>query len=178
MIPFEGARPTGGRRESVTFDDDGSSEGDDFIVDDEDDGPVSLPPQFSMDSHQDLAHHFKLVFQFFVHIAVRPGEERHDFMKDEMSSQFSSLCQCINVTMITSLGRLFWNPPHLCPKEGNRTSRFPGHIFCMATGFQAMLGELSGVQSDHIGVWSTILRCMSPRGPNVDSYRTTEWTTV
>ena len=37
-----------------------------------------------MESHQDLSYQFKRVFQFFVHIAVRPPLERHEFMFGRM----------------------------------------------------------------------------------------------
>ena len=62
---------------------DDSDSSSDFIVEDGD-MPQSLPAQFSMESHQDLSYQFKRVFQFFVHIAVRPPLERHEFMSSRM----------------------------------------------------------------------------------------------
>jgi hypothetical protein len=37
-----------------------------------------------MRSHDDLTHQFKIVFQFFVHIAVRPSIDRQSFMENQM----------------------------------------------------------------------------------------------
>jgi hypothetical protein len=79
--PFKGARPDRGEgSESPSGEDDGD---DNFIVeDDEQSGsPMRLPVAFSMDTHQDLTHQFKIVFQLFVHMAVRPTAERGRFMK-------------------------------------------------------------------------------------------------
>ena len=81
--PFRGAKPQkdyGGLFSEEGDDSDSSS---DFIVEDGD-MPQSLPAQFSMESHQDLSYQFKRVFQFFVHIAVRPPLERHEFMSSRM----------------------------------------------------------------------------------------------
>lgn len=50
---------------------------DDFIVEDEDGtGTAGLPAMFSMSSHQDLSHQFKVVCQYFVHLAVTSDRSR------------------------------------------------------------------------------------------------------
>ena len=54
----------------------------DFI----DEAPVELPKEFSMNTYQDLAHHFKIICQLFVHVAALPQSERHHFMKDKLKS--------------------------------------------------------------------------------------------
>ena len=64
--------------------DEDSDSSSNFIVEDDGAIPQSLPAEFSMESHQDLSHQFKRVFQFFVHIAVRPPADRHEFMLDQM----------------------------------------------------------------------------------------------
>jgi hypothetical protein len=52
-------------------------EDDSFIVEDDDSAlRVELPAEFSMNTYQDLAHHFKTICQLLVHLAVRPPEER------------------------------------------------------------------------------------------------------
>lgn len=61
-----------------------------FIVEDDGAGLAALPVEFSMESHQDLSHNFKKIFQFFVHIAVHPPIERHEFMEMQMKSQSRS----------------------------------------------------------------------------------------
>ena len=89
--PFEGAKPD--------IDDEGSSlhnesfqapEDDSFIVED-DEPTVELPVEYSMNTHQDLAHHFKIICQLFVYLAVRPVAERRSFMEDAMKSEIASL---------------------------------------------------------------------------------------
>ena len=50
-------------------------EEDTFIVEDDNDAP-ELPAEFSMSAHQDLKHHFKIICQLFVHVAVQDRENR------------------------------------------------------------------------------------------------------
>lgn len=70
------------------FDEDiDNSDSSDFIVEDDGVTPTLLPAQFSMEAHQDLSHQFKKIFQFFVHIAVRPAKERHDFMEKQIRDE-------------------------------------------------------------------------------------------
>ncbi|KAL0946865.1 hypothetical protein HGRIS_013031 [Hohenbuehelia grisea] len=85
--PFEGARPDVDDNDSDDQVGSGEDVEDGFIV--EDDGTLlaELPPEFSMQTHEDLAHQFKKIFQFFVHIAVRHPDEHHDFMEDQIKSQ-------------------------------------------------------------------------------------------
>jgi len=47
--------------------------------------------EYSMNTHQELAHHFKIICQLFVHLAVRPVAERRSFMVDAMKSEIPSL---------------------------------------------------------------------------------------
>lgn len=76
---FAGARPDndGDRSEPDEASVVGEDE-DDFIVDDEIDaaqGPA-LPVAFSMSTHQDMSHHFKIICQLFVHLAVTSRDQR------------------------------------------------------------------------------------------------------
>ena len=48
----------------------------DFIVEDDEGGNAALPAEFSMVSHQDLTHHFKVVCQYLVHLAVTAPRSR------------------------------------------------------------------------------------------------------
>ena len=78
--PFNGAAPTGEHNDTdQSF---SSDESDPFIV--EDDGVFQLPPQFSMETHQDLSLQFKKIFQFFVHVAVEPAATRGAYMEQQM----------------------------------------------------------------------------------------------
>ncbi|KAJ7632646.1 hypothetical protein FB45DRAFT_913019 [Roridomyces roridus] len=58
-----------------------------FIVDDDGAAPASLPKEFSMDAFEKHAHQFKKIFQFFVHIAVRPPVERKEFMEKMLNTE-------------------------------------------------------------------------------------------
>lgn len=82
--PFKGAKPSS-EMNGLTADETGSSESSDFIV--EDDNVFQLPAQFSMETHQELSHQFKKIFQFFVHIAVRPPKRRSSFMKKKLTGK-------------------------------------------------------------------------------------------
>ncbi|KAI6022694.1 hypothetical protein EDC04DRAFT_2727848 [Pisolithus marmoratus] len=64
-------------------------EDDDFIVEDTLDGvqTVDLPAAFSMTAHQDLTHHFKIICQLFVHMAMRPLPERRPFMRHVLKNE-------------------------------------------------------------------------------------------
>ncbi|KAJ3829026.1 hypothetical protein EV361DRAFT_877176 [Lentinula raphanica] len=91
VVPFKGAKP-GDDRDSLFDESDDSDESksvdsENFIVEDDGTGLASLPLEFSMESHQDLSHNFKKIFQFFVHIAVHPSIERHEFMDSQMKNE-------------------------------------------------------------------------------------------
>lgn len=43
-----------------------------------------------MNTYQDLMHHFKIICQLFVHMAVQPVENRQSFM--EQSIEGTELC--------------------------------------------------------------------------------------
>lgn len=79
--PFKGAKPhhSGGSDASNDGTDDGEE---DFIVDDAHGGPaIQLPLEFSLSTHQDLVHHFKIICQLFVHVAVQPLGDRGPFFE-------------------------------------------------------------------------------------------------
>lgn len=79
---FDGSKPTGEHSDTHQS---LSDESDTFIVED---GEVfQLPPQFSMETHQDLSLQFKKIFQFFVHVAVQPPVGRSAYMEQQMQGQ-------------------------------------------------------------------------------------------
>lgn len=85
-VPFRGAKPYHSGESDASQDETDSHEDDeeDFLVDDDDaDGvpAAQLPLAFSLTTHQDLTHHFKIVCQFFVHIAVQPLADRRPFFE-------------------------------------------------------------------------------------------------
>ncbi|KAG6850998.1 hypothetical protein H0H93_004485 [Arthromyces matolae] len=81
--PFEGARQSSDF--DSLFDEDSEAHSSDFIVEDDNSVVATLPVEFSMETHEGLDHQFKKIFQFFVHIAVRPAKERHYFMEDQLN---------------------------------------------------------------------------------------------
>lgn len=85
VAPFKGAKPHHSGESDPSDDETDNNEEDeqDFIVDDDPDGvpPAQLPLAFSLSTHQDLTHHFKVVCQLFVHITVRPLVERRPFLE-------------------------------------------------------------------------------------------------
>ncbi|KAI0079928.1 hypothetical protein K474DRAFT_1673008 [Panus rudis PR-1116 ss-1] len=90
--PFRHARPDEGpeseRREGDVFSDDDQE--DTFIVEDEGEA-VELPVEFSMNTYQDLKHHFKIICQLFVHIVVRDYRQRKSFVQQSMQDQYFSV---------------------------------------------------------------------------------------
>ncbi|KAG2368606.1 hypothetical protein BDR07DRAFT_1325025 [Suillus spraguei] len=88
--PFKGARPDRSQEsESSSGEHEHADQDDDFIVEDDEHGVLTtqLPIAFSMNTHQDLAHQFKIVCQLFVHVAVRSPSDRRPFMKKMMETQ-------------------------------------------------------------------------------------------
>ncbi|KAG7452498.1 uncharacterized protein BT62DRAFT_998533 [Guyanagaster necrorhizus] len=86
--PFKDAQPDS-ENDSLFDESEHSDKSSDFIVEDDGDGVALLPAEFR--PQQDLAHQFKIVFQFFVHIAVHPAVERHKFMKRAMKDDYFSV---------------------------------------------------------------------------------------
>lgn len=83
--PFKGARPANSSADGLFTENDESDSS--FIVEDDSQAVAAqLPSEFSMRSHDDLSHQFKIIFQFFVHVAVRPTIDRRGFMENQMKS--------------------------------------------------------------------------------------------
>ncbi|CAE7160160.1 unnamed protein product [Rhizoctonia solani] len=74
-------------------DDQGSASSDDDSWIENDDGapPAILPEAYSMLGHQSLAHHFKVIMQFFVHLACLNAKERRKFRQEERNDQYFGL---------------------------------------------------------------------------------------
>lgn len=127
------------------FDEDSDSSN--FIVEDEGATPTLLPTQFSMEARQDLSHQFKKIFQFFVHIAVRPAKERHDFMEKQIRGE------SWNSSVILSLFLYFRRGILFCTTPGNssqnlRPKRFSCSFISVATRIQRPPGNLSRIRFD------------------------------
>ncbi|KAF5315605.1 hypothetical protein D9611_004714 [Ephemerocybe angulata] len=89
--PFKGAKRGGSLFGTSEVDEDEDmnepTSDSDFIVEDEGLGAPLLPAEYSMETHQDLSHQFKKIFQFFVHIAVQPPKKRKKFMQTNMEGK-------------------------------------------------------------------------------------------
>ncbi|KAG9318509.1 hypothetical protein JVU11DRAFT_600 [Chiua virens] len=82
--PFKGAKPHRSGESDASQDeiDDSEEAEDDFIVDDAHGAPaMQLPAAFSLSTHQDLIHHFKIICQLLVHVAVQPLVDRRPFFE-------------------------------------------------------------------------------------------------
>ncbi|KIJ69366.1 hypothetical protein HYDPIDRAFT_80164 [Hydnomerulius pinastri MD-312] len=91
VTPFKGAKPHRHEDSDASDDDARTAEDDDdsFIVEDDAHGApaTQLPVAFSMNTHQDLAHHFKIICQLFVHMAVRPLSDRRPFLEHVLTEE-------------------------------------------------------------------------------------------
>ena len=66
----------------------GDSDVDNFIVEDDDQQEAHLPAIFSMNTHQDLIHHFKIVSQYMVHLALTDNSARSHMAERLIAGQF------------------------------------------------------------------------------------------
>jgi hypothetical protein len=80
FTPFRGAKPHQGSDSEDDAEEEEEEEDDFVVADDPNQTAALLPVMFSMDTHQDLSHHFKIICQLFVHLAVQPTEKRKPFM--------------------------------------------------------------------------------------------------
>jgi hypothetical protein len=81
--PFAEARPDNTSDASQSDAGDEEEGLDSFIVDDSvnTSQQIALPAAFSMHVHQDLAHHFKVICQYFVHLALASVRNKHSTSK-------------------------------------------------------------------------------------------------
>ncbi|KAI0324521.1 hypothetical protein GY45DRAFT_1331447 [Cubamyces sp. BRFM 1775] len=84
--PFADARPGDGSNEGEA-----EVEDDTFIVEDDSAAAIELPAEFSMNTYQDLLHHFKIICQLFVHMAVHDLEDRDDVATRLQRNQYFSV---------------------------------------------------------------------------------------
>ena len=93
VIP--GARPDGvedGEENSESDVEEAEEDVEDFIVEDEGEAQTTaLPALFSMNTHQDLIHHFKIVCQYLVHLAVTTPPARSRIAERLTSGEYGFL---------------------------------------------------------------------------------------
>ncbi|KAI0928526.1 hypothetical protein AcW1_005745 [Taiwanofungus camphoratus] len=90
--PFTHARPdAGGDSDSPDEHHPNIVDEDAFIVEDDNTAVVELPAEFSMGTYQDLIHHFKIICQLFVHLAVHNVEDRRAVMEQLLDKEYFSV---------------------------------------------------------------------------------------
>ncbi|KAI0831396.1 hypothetical protein BC628DRAFT_1353507 [Trametes gibbosa] len=89
--PFAGAKPHAGSGVESGDSDDDNGQDDTFIIEDDSAAAIELPAEFSMNTYQDLLHHFKIVCQLFVHIAVHDADDRDDVATRLERNQYFSV---------------------------------------------------------------------------------------
>ena len=89
VVPFADARPnTHEDGEDDEGDECDAADDDTFIVEDDNAVAPELPAEFSMNTYQDLLHHFKIICQLFVHISVHPLEDRETVVNQFSKSTY------------------------------------------------------------------------------------------
>lgn len=99
--PIKGSKPS----EDYGDDEDDASSTDsesNFIVEDDSGPTILLPPEFSMETHENIAHQFKKIFQFFVHVAVQLPEARDKYMEGKIRGEGRISFLLLNLSPITS----------------------------------------------------------------------------
>ncbi|EMD38402.1 hypothetical protein CERSUDRAFT_113556 [Gelatoporia subvermispora B] len=87
--PFAHARPNhASPSDNSEPDEDREAANDSFIVEDDSVVVPELPAEFSMNTHQDLMHHFKVICQLFLHLAVQQPGDRDDAMDELLNNQY------------------------------------------------------------------------------------------
>lgn len=88
--PFADAKPHKGSDEESENSEGDDAQDDTFIVEDDSAAAIELPAEFSMNTYQDLLHHFKIICQLFVHMAVHDEDERSEVATRLQNSACSS----------------------------------------------------------------------------------------
>ena len=94
IVPFKDAKPS--RRSNEEEDEVDAADDDTFIVEDDNSVAPELPAEFSMNTYQDLLHHFKIICQYFVHISVHPSDDRQAVITQFSKSTYLLSANCID----------------------------------------------------------------------------------
>lgn len=163
VTPFSHARPSKGsdndsenseRSEKQAASDDEEA----FIV--EDDNTVELPAAFSMSTHQDLKHHFKIICQLFVHLAVQHPGDRRSFMEDSMKCNSTTLQLSYQPSILKPqlyYSRIFLRTVTSSPSEAFRHARLTRNILSLATTFQETSRNFPQIRNHRFGFRRTRL---------------------
>ncbi|KAJ6547605.1 hypothetical protein B0H19DRAFT_1166546 [Mycena capillaripes] len=153
------------------FDGSESDRSSDFIVEDDGNDEARLPKEFSMDAHEGLSHQFKKIFQFMVHLAVRPQIEREEFMREMLKNEeyfsipFNVARRRISILGTSLVASERWTPaliallkkyPVLDVRDLPSKSLAPCDA-CRIKGRRGCrVGELSGIPYNPLGFAVTI----------------------
>ena len=96
--PFDGAKPTD-QLDSDEGENDEEVE-DSFIEHDDNSARPDLPAQFNLNTFQDLDVQFKVIFQLFVHLGVKPANVRQEVMSAFMEGQSLSYLRPFRVSSL------------------------------------------------------------------------------
>ncbi|KAH9856974.1 hypothetical protein C2E23DRAFT_881467 [Lenzites betulinus] len=94
--PFAHAKPDAGSNDESGGSENDDVEEDTFIIEDDSAAAIELPAEFSMNTYQDLLHHFKIVCQLFVHMAVHDADDRDDVATRLQQNQY--FCVPLKIT--------------------------------------------------------------------------------
>lgn len=174
MRPFKGARPDRGQEsESSSEEHEKTVDDDDFIVDDDEHGALitQLPPEFSIQTHQDLAHHFKIICQLFVHMAVR--SDRRPFMKKMLESMHIHYHSTDSANADCSAG-IFLYPTSSSTTKIIWDERLSGHILGLETSIQEAARKIPQIRISTNEVQRSSMRCLQSRWENIHTNRSSE----
>ena len=191
--PFAGAKPSKvvvsdeEVEDEVEVEEEEEGENSWIVEDDGPEGVPELPVAFNMSSHQDLSHHFKIICQLFVHLAVRSPSQRVSFMQDVKACKHMNPFQKRSFHMTSEICCLWCSFSRgqllLCcavdgPAKANGNAGLADHFIDLANRVQESLGEISRVEHGADGFRGSRLRRMQSRSENVKSGRSGERTAV
>lgn len=125
-------------------DDTAEEEEDTFIVEDGNAAPLELPAEFSMSTYQDLTHHFKVICQLFVHLAVQEKEDRAVFM-EEMYKGNGSPPSYIRFHQLNLFRAILFGASSDSPQKDRRYQRFRSCLVGMAYRIQEIIANLPDI---------------------------------
>ncbi|KIY72149.1 hypothetical protein CYLTODRAFT_450081 [Cylindrobasidium torrendii FP15055 ss-10] len=169
--PFDGAKEDGSESEHDSLfdepeeDDSDEINDENFVIDDDQDVSSLLPTHFR--SQQDLVHHFKTIFQLFVHLAVQLPHERKKYMQlamtktddDYFSTALNTCRRKLNGIRDSSVASSTWRPEFRASLEAlPRLNLFkldfsvPSCDAChFSSRVSTLRGNLSGPLYDRVG---------------------------
>lgn len=104
----------------------------DGFIEEDHNAPVELPAEYSMNTYQDLMHHFKIICQLFVHLAVQPPGKRQAFMEKQKKGTrdlINSSCHKIYAERIIQYRPIFLCASPNYPTQNHGNAGFARDFF-------------------------------------------------